>query len=359
MLGSIRVRNHHNFMKDNNDIFNTIADQAKKVALSDKEKATLFRAVDSYVRKHPVKGAVVAPRPERAPSRAVPSRWVMYFGANHSAAISFALVVFIVLGAGTSSAAQRALPGDLLYAVKTGINEQLHSLFLSGVNKTNYEATRAVERVKEAQTLADQGKLTDAVSAQLSADFDVHTAQVQKDVEELKQKGELTKVLTVADHFETALQEQSSVAPTPGTLSNEEAEPVVLAGSLAEKVQATIQNNAGVRTQAENSLVASGAQTNDLRKIAEEKHAAVLALVATLPQLTVSKQATQVTQATQATLKAGLIGDTMLQIKSLISNGDDALAAGRYTEALEFYRLAHNAALKAKDTLTAATSTPR
>lgn len=352
-------------MKANNDIFNTIVDQAKKVALSEKEKATLFRSIDAYVRKHPVKGA--APQPVRRPvSSPVPSRWITYLGANHSAAISFALVVFVVLGAGTSSAAQRALPGDLLYAVKTGINEQVHALFLSGVNKTNFEATRAVERVKEAQALATQGKLTEAVSAQLSADFDTHAAQVQKDVEVLKQKGELTKVLDVTDHFESALKEQAAQTETPGTLpvsqNNEGSAPetVVIAGSLAEKVQTAIKTAATERATTEDAVVATGAPANDIRKLAETKRADVLTLVASVQtkmvavapapasvpttMLSVLSIRSAKTVAPVVQKNKNPVADLLVQVQSLVTLGDAARDAGKFTEAFTFYRNAYELA---------------
>src|SRR3989338_4824684 len=86
------------------------------------------------------------------------------------------LVVFI--GGGTTSAAQGALPGDLLYPVKVSINETVEvALAPTPAAKAEVQVRLAERRVEEAQKLSLQGRLNKKTAKILSDDFDEHAAQ--------------------------------------------------------------------------------------------------------------------------------------------------------------------------------------
>ena len=86
------------------------------------------------------------------------------------------LVVFI--GGGTTSAAQGALPGDLLYPVKVSINEKVEvALAPTPAAKAEVQVRLAERRVEEAQKLSSQGRLNKKTAKILSDDFDEHAAQ--------------------------------------------------------------------------------------------------------------------------------------------------------------------------------------
>src|SRR3989338_4833784 len=86
------------------------------------------------------------------------------------------LVVFI--GGGTTSAAQGALPGDLLYPVKVSINETVEvALAPTPAAKAEVQVRLAERRVEEAQKLSSQGRLNKKTAKILSDNFDEHAAQ--------------------------------------------------------------------------------------------------------------------------------------------------------------------------------------
>ena len=69
--------------------------------------------------------------------------------AIHPVLAAFALVFFISIG--TTSAAERSLPGEILYALKTRVNEPLQGvLAVSPVAKAEWNAGLATRRLEEA-----------------------------------------------------------------------------------------------------------------------------------------------------------------------------------------------------------------
>jgi len=144
-------------MKTFTEQFNT---EAKHVRLSSAERsriqAALMRAMEARA--------------------AVPSPFFMspvFFRAMVAAAI----VLFV--GGGSAYAAQGALPGDLLYSIKTGVNEPIEgALAFSAPAKAKWHADVAVTRLAEAEALAQKGTLTASTSAELAANFSEHANAV-------------------------------------------------------------------------------------------------------------------------------------------------------------------------------------
>lgn len=339
-------------MNENQDIFNTVTNKAKEFVLSEKEKTMLFRAVDLHVSQHPIEKSL----PQT--SRFNDIRWWSYISTHYSQAMSFALVLFVVLGTGTSYAAQRSLPGDLLYAVKIGINEQLHSFVLSDVKKTLFEADRAAERLKEAQVLAVRGELTDDLKVKIENEFDSHVAAVQQKTEEYAEKGEYSKALAVNSSLEAVLQEQEE-----GTQQT----------ALSEKVQTTLQNSLAVRVKTENSIMAATTGTEDVRLVAKDRQESAAKLLAyvseqaptttspTAASLSVdsSEPVSKTSKRTAKTLKAeataDVVEDKNTEIIELVNRatqlmqyGDTAYREGRYNEAFGWYRDAQSVASQAQ-----------
>jgi hypothetical protein len=88
------------------------------------------------------------------------------------------LLVFVLAGAGTASAAQGALPGDILYPVKINVTEPVEvALAQTSAAKVDVQAKLATRRVEEAQELASQGRLDVKTAETLTNDFDEHSAQ--------------------------------------------------------------------------------------------------------------------------------------------------------------------------------------
>ena len=112
--------------KEKRDIFKEVIESARSVKLTERERASLFSVVDSYVKKNPALEPAVAPvlgekKSAVAPIHAAKSeflrndlRWFSFMSASVTRMTSFAVIFFLILGGGTSFAAGAALPPDFL-----------------------------------------------------------------------------------------------------------------------------------------------------------------------------------------------------------------------------------------------------
>ncbi len=87
----------------------------------------------------------------------------------------------MLVGGGTSFAAQGAVPGDFLYSVKTEINEPVRSAFAVGANaEADLQAKLVAERIEEAEELEAEGKLEGKAAAKLATNIQAHVAKADK-----------------------------------------------------------------------------------------------------------------------------------------------------------------------------------
>jgi hypothetical protein len=92
--------------------------------------------------------------------------------------ITAAFLVFVLVGSGTTYAAQGALPGDLLYPVKISLNENVElALATSDEAKIQTEVRLAERRVAEAQALDEKGRLDATTTLEIEQEFDRHASR--------------------------------------------------------------------------------------------------------------------------------------------------------------------------------------
>lgn len=85
------------------------------------------------------------------------------------------VLIALMIGGGTTLAAEYAIPGDLLYPVKTEVNENLKgALALGGAAEGRLQARLVQERLLEAEELAAKGRLTAEAATSLSARIKEH-----------------------------------------------------------------------------------------------------------------------------------------------------------------------------------------
>lgn len=148
---------------------NTIKKEAEHIVLSHTEKAAMRAAIFGL-------SGQGAPNAGAAPS---PYVFLSFFSYNTRMVLAGLLLV-VVAGAGTASAAQRALPGDTLYPIKISINEQVELALASNTAaKATLEVEFAERRVEEAQTLAAAGRLDTDMADSLGATVEVHIEKAE------------------------------------------------------------------------------------------------------------------------------------------------------------------------------------
>jgi len=145
--------------------FKHIKKAGEGISLSHEERERMRRTLHSYMEMKPI----------RTP---VPSVATMRFGWMFTLRpiLASLALVFLVSSAGISSQAENALPGDLLYPIKTQFNEPiLGTLAFSASEKTLWSNNVAQERVKEAATLDTQGRLSSTTQEELQVSFQQHS----------------------------------------------------------------------------------------------------------------------------------------------------------------------------------------
>lgn len=112
------------------------------------------------------------------------------------------LAFILVVAAGTVTAAGTSLPGQALYALKTGVLEPVRGAFQgTGPALASWQAALVNTRLSEAESLAAAGKLDDAKSAEIERLLDRHTVAFHQALQSVQ-----TQSPQQASALQTALQ---------------------------------------------------------------------------------------------------------------------------------------------------------
>lgn len=160
--------------------------KASSVKLQAAEQRELRARVVSYMEYHPMavtegkKAATKKLIPIMSPYKVVtiPTAFLLRFS---TVAAVFLLIVVPLW-------AERAVPGDNLYAVKVRFNEEVRStLILNPYEKIEWETERLNRRISEAKLLASEGKLTGDIETGVVAAVREHTEIIQREIEEIRE----------------------------------------------------------------------------------------------------------------------------------------------------------------------------
>ena len=139
--------------------------------LSSDEKEHMRSVVHAYVAMKPKRSLVSVPR------HIGRSLWWIFLSPR--IAVVALVVALVGSSVGVSFAAESALPGDVLYIVKVGVNEQVELAIAATPDARAQTATRlARRRLDEVALLAREGRLTAETRDELQRNFETHVAQV-------------------------------------------------------------------------------------------------------------------------------------------------------------------------------------
>ncbi len=186
---------------------NDLKKYAEKIALKVSERHELRERILSYMEYHPLPKQILK-REEL--EGAIPSESFVRFHFNsfQTRIVGGIFIAFLII---TPFIAERSVPGDVLYLVKTGFNEQIQGqLANSPYEKIEFETKLMERRITEARLLASEGKLTEAVKTQIAETVKEHTEAVQDGLAELRvQDAEGAAIAQIA--FNSSLEVQSAV----------------------------------------------------------------------------------------------------------------------------------------------------
>ena len=178
-------------MKRFNEQFTT---KAKEVKLTAAERDDLRERVVAYMEYHPlptskkqeVSGRItdVTPAPLAKEGHSRAGSWAFfkmpYTGSFFGGLAVLLLVVVPIM-------AERAMPGDMLYSVKVGFNEEVRSTIARSPYQTvEWETERINRRLTEIQVLAREGRLTDEHELQAAEAVRNHSRSVRESIEEIR-----------------------------------------------------------------------------------------------------------------------------------------------------------------------------
>ena len=101
-------------------------EKLKNLKLSSVSRERIKKNLESYAAFHSVRVAPEGRSIEQVPQR---TTLLTLFNLSKKPMTALLIAVLVVIGGGTSYAAQTAVPGDFLYPVKTEVNENIESAF--------------------------------------------------------------------------------------------------------------------------------------------------------------------------------------------------------------------------------------
>lgn len=175
-----------------------------------------------------------------------------------------ALTLIVIMSGATSQASTSALPGDVLYPVKTRIAEPVRTALIpSSQGKASWQAELAERRLEEATTLAVMQKLDPETEQKLAVGFKTHVEQSLSEANKLEQEGDLDASLSVRSKLEARVTAHEDILATVvdrlATTTNETAAPVTSLLKVVSEAQNTVEAE---RMDAEVALASTGTTTD-------------------------------------------------------------------------------------------------
>ncbi len=197
--------------------------KADTIRLSTQERRDLRERIVAYMEYHPRAVKLL----DKSAAREVVSTRLELKKINFWKVLPWSGAVFGVFFFTLVMLAERTVPGDMLYAVKVGFNEELRStLAFTPYEKIVWETERLNRRIAEARVLADKGELTEKVEAEVAAAVLTHSENARKEIALLKQTDKDGAVLaalqfnTVVEMQVTALQQATGGAAAEAAVAS-------------------------------------------------------------------------------------------------------------------------------------------
>jgi len=177
-------------MKEIKDIF----EYSNKITLTPSEKDGVKRTLLAHMDMNPVRVGLG-------------ERLKYQRSQNKFKLMPLILAILLTFSGGTALAANSALPGDLLYPVKVGMNEKIRGvLAFTSEAEAGYQGDLAVRRIEEIEQLIAEGKLEVTLKEKIEESFEKHSEKTLNLIEELEAKGNFEAAAAVGARFEASLK---------------------------------------------------------------------------------------------------------------------------------------------------------
>lgn len=179
-----------------------------------------------------------------------------------------AVIVAVLLGLGTSFAAESSLPGDALYGLKVNVNESVRGwLAVSDQAEVEWNIHRLERRLEETSQLAGEGRLDADIAAQLEANFEAYADRAEERIDRLKVEGNAHAALEASNEFESSLRAHEAILSRVQARSTGAVRAAVagLRQNAAAELQAVLDAQASVEQAADAEAEAKGKAEVDVK----------------------------------------------------------------------------------------------
>jgi hypothetical protein len=192
-----------------NDKFKQFIQKARAINLTAAEKRSLRERLAQYADFHAVRNqGPIRPESTRHALLSLLYQPVTKRIMNITASV----LIAVLLGGGTSLAAEGAVPGDVLYPVKTVVNENMVSaVTVTTEGEAQWRARLAERRLEEAAELVAEGKFDAEIEARLTSDIQKHLTRAHDEVKTLESEGEYEQALEIRSDTEARVNAYGNV----------------------------------------------------------------------------------------------------------------------------------------------------
>ena len=208
----------------NNNKIKKFAEKANEIHLKPEERTFIKNNIESVIKSFPSRDMDDVDLYRT-------SIFSGFFGVKlNAASLAVLLVIFILAGGSVTMAAEKSLPGDLLYPIKIHINESAKSLTaVSPEAKGKFEIEKLEQRLKEAEILSNRGELDPKSRAILEKRLDVEINNAKSRISNLEADSKIEAATDISSRLEISLQAHEKVLTfiSGESAKNEEIKPLI------------------------------------------------------------------------------------------------------------------------------------
>jgi len=257
------------------------------------------------------------------------------------------LLILLLLGAtgGTSALAEQALPGDILYPVKTGFNERIIDLLAVSANsQAEVDSKIAQRRLKEAEQLAEKLELNEHTQSRLIESFQKHANRVQDGTKEITAQN-ASRALEIISDFEASLQTHKQILTAIS--QGRDATTTELLNRFLSVLRSEHEDTKGQKEHSQNEVDKD--KSPEMKTAAEGKLKSAENKIEEVTRYIENASSSQSTSG--RVIKQEDVAEAQKRLqdaRDLIAKGKLSFAAGNYGEAFSIFQEAKKTAQEAK-----------
>jgi len=272
--------------------------------------------------------------------------------------VSMALLAVLLVG-GISAAAEKSLPGEPLYQVKTSVNENVLGLFaFTPQSKAQLHTELAVRRLEEVEKLAIAGKLDATTTAAAEIKIDTNLAVIKDSVKQLESDNNSAAAADTSSKAESTLKVHEAILDTLA-VGNRSVQDV--ATKVGIQATALSLDRAGIDSRSASTTLSIDVLLTQ-KKVAEDTIALVQAnitasttapaVVITTTDIVPEERNDTVALVNIATSTSAINAEAKLKEASdVLTEGSAKLDAKNYGEAFVLFKKAETTAIVARNIL--------